>query len=111
MSLEYVEVACGGGDGARAHAWVDDDDRWNGWLKPLFPYDEVAGLLDQMVEDKEYTYLSDWAYAGDLDRFEVYDESINGWDWYAGVEADTPEGTETLYPIGSSVFTWNYARD
>lgn len=106
MALDYREVSC---DGLfKGMAWVEEADTWNGWMKPLFPFEEVEKVLDAMVDRPEASSCNEWQYDKDTDSFGWFDTVIDKWVWVKGVSIETPDGEQTLYPLGSGEFCWVY---
>jgi hypothetical protein len=73
-----------------------EDRNWNGWACPLFPFDEARRIMthyNQTMDTQMY-------YNETTDSFLVSGEI------YKGVDIDTPDGIQHLYPIGNSYWIW-----
>ena len=81
-------------------AYVDEDERWNGWLCPYFMAEDIhliQRMLDEIGEGEviEYdeqkdAYVIHTEYEGDPQ------------EWYWGKDVDGMH----LYPIGSGLWIW-----
>jgi hypothetical protein len=100
-------------------AWVDLDERWNGWLCPRFEKDQAMDLIDW--EEREMGMRCHYDEANDRFLLAYTDgEEPPRAAWYEdldpddenveiceGFDLETPEGTKRVYGIGSHSWIWS----
>lgn len=55
QNLRKMKVSLAPGVAPEYVAWVDPNDRWNGWLNPQFELDEVRNIARDTQADHEIT--------------------------------------------------------
>lgn len=80
-------------------AYVDDNDRWNGWLCPYFKAEDVHLIQEMLdlIDDDDVV-----EYDADEDAFVVRDVVDGDEEWYYGKDVDGMH----LYPIGAGCWIW-----
>lgn len=87
-------------DGAGIPAYLDPDDRWNGFARPYFRKEDVyliQNMLDAVIGDEVIEYDAD------EDAFVVHSTYEEGYDErFYGTDIDGMH----LYPIGAGSWVW-----
>lgn len=100
-----MSVSCDGH--YRGEAYVNPDERWNGWLLPYFPKDQAEKVLDALVDDGSNSEIDEWHYSEGEDRFYYHDTNVDVDDWAEGVLVETEDGQQIGYPVGAGVYIWS----
>ena len=85
-------------DDMPAHrAYLDPEERWNGWACPWFEFDEVMKMNEWLptIQDERITYDAE------TDTFTVSD----GYEITEEVSGKDIDGMH-LYPIGNGIWIW-----
>lgn len=84
-------------------------ENWNGWECPMFDKTTAEAILryaDSQSPDNSFR----WKYDSLADQFIIQPE---GFDMYTieGEIVDTEHGPIKLYPVGTSLWTWELAEE
>ena len=81
-------------------AYVDDNERWNGWLDPCFKAEDVHLIQETLDLIGEGEFIE---YDADEDAFVVHVAVEEGAEeWFYGKDVDGMH----LYPIGAGCWIW-----
>ncbi|BDH10490.1 DUF2786 domain-containing protein [Streptomyces hygroscopicus] len=114
-------------DGANVYdAWVDLSNRWNGWLSPSFPLEEVRRLAEHTQEEMQTGYQIDTIHVVDGYQWAQEDHMTQRrpaavvlhvrWDYIADqgpkeVTTIVPPDERDRYSIGGWEWTWQQVKD
>lgn len=87
-------------DVEHAHtAYLDDNERWNGWLQPYFTKEECLAMNEWLKSD----------FDGDIleygEKYDTFTTMVYG-EVFQGVDIDGMH----LYPIGNGCWTWELSE-
>lgn len=77
---------------------------WNGWACPFFSYDVAQQIIADFVAEGGEGRYDD---ASDSFRLQSADESYA----VTGIDIETPDGSQRVYPIGAGMWIWDDAND
>ena len=97
MRWTNVTIADMGAPEAVHRAYVDPNDRWNGWLCPWFEFDEVESMNEWLP--KTSGEILD--YDGETDAF-ICTNGAEDLEVFVGKDIDGMH----LYPIGNGSWIW-----
>lgn len=102
---EKAHVSCDGYFGA--DAYVDMNERWNGWALPYFTYDEAVKVLDACVAMSDISDIDEWHYEADVDCFVYHDLNADEDVYCDGRPLDVDGEDVVAYPIGTGAWIWD----
>lgn len=86
-------------ESASIPAYVDPNDRWNGFACPYFRKEDVRLINDMLSEFGSTEHIE---YDADNDSFVCFNESKAEIERFAGEDIDGMH----LYPIGAGSWVW-----
>lgn len=110
VKLERQFVTMDYWENTKVEAYVDLNDRWNGWMIPWFTKENAYRVIE-ILEHDGFSDTGEIYF--DRDGTVVWTmESADGeWDYAPPVRRQTEDGWQTLYSIGGMSWCWEIARE